>query len=93
MVVPDSIEKDCRIKIGKIVDIPKCPLCNNSPKTITHEFVECQKSHQLWRQLEVWLGMVQKYNIKISDSEKTVGTAFKNSIIDTVILLTKKTER
>ena len=34
--------------------------------------------------------MVLRDNIKISDSEKIIGTAYKNSIIDTVILLTKK---
>ena len=34
--------------------------------------------------------MVLRDNIKISDSEKIFGTAYKNSIIDTVILLTKK---
>ena len=34
--------------------------------------------------------MVLKYTIKISDSEKIFGSAYKNSMIDTVILLTKK---
>ena len=34
--------------------------------------------------------MVLRDNIKISDTEKIFGTAYKNSIIDTVILLTKK---
>ena len=34
--------------------------------------------------------MVLRYNIKILDSEKIFGTAYKNSIIDKVILLTKK---
>ena len=34
--------------------------------------------------------MVLNDNIKISDSEKIFGTAYKNSIIDAVILLTKK---
>ena len=34
--------------------------------------------------------MVPRDNIKISDSEKIFGTACRNSIIDTVILLTKK---
>ena len=34
--------------------------------------------------------MVLRDNIKISYSEKIIGTAYKNSIIDTVILLTKK---
>ena len=44
----------------------------------------------MWRQIEIWLGMVLRDNIKISDSEKIFGTAYKNSISDTVILLTKK---
>ena len=74
----------------KIVDSPECPLCKNIPETIEHAFLECQKIHILWRQIEVWLGMVLRDNIKISDSEKIFGTAYKNSIIDSVILLTKK---
>ena len=41
-------------------------------------------------EVEVWLGMVLRDIIKISDSEKIFGTLYKNSIIDTVILLTKK---
>ena len=74
----------------KIVDSPECPLCNNIPETIEHAYVECHKIHILWRQIKVWLGMVLRANNKISDSEKIVGTAYKNSISDTVILLTKK---
>ena len=42
------------------------------------------------RQVELWLSIVLKYKIKISYSEKIFGTAYKNSIIDTMILLTKK---
>ena len=34
--------------------------------------------------------MVLRDNIRISDSEKYFGTVYKNSIIDTVILLTNK---
>ena len=34
--------------------------------------------------------MVRKDKIKILDSERMFGTAFKNSSVDTVILLTKK---
>ena len=34
--------------------------------------------------------MVLKYKIKFSDLEKILGIAHKNSIIDTVILMTKK---
>ena len=41
-------------------------------------------------EVELWLSIVLKYKIKISDSEEIFGTAYKNSIIDTVILLTKK---
>ena len=44
----------------------------------------------MWRQIEVWLGMVLRDNIKISDSEKIFGTASNDSIIYRVILLTKK---
>ena len=69
---------------------PKCPLCNNTPATIGHAFLECQKIYKLWRQVEVWLGMVLRDDINISDSEKIFGTAYKNSIMDIVILLTKK---
>ena len=29
----------------KIVDSPECPLCNNTPETIEHAFLECQKIH------------------------------------------------
>ena len=54
----------------KIVDSPECPLCNNIPETIEHAFLECQKIHTLWRQIEIWSGMVLRDNIKISDSEK-----------------------
>ena len=28
----------------KIVDSPECPLCNNTPETIEHAFVRCQKN-------------------------------------------------
>ena len=73
-----------------IVDSPECPVCNYTPVTIEHAFFKCQKIHTLWRQVEVLLGMVLRDNIKISDSEKIFGTAYKNSIIDTVILLTNK---
>ena len=73
----------------KIVDNLECPLCNNTPETIEHAFLECQKIHTLWRQVELSLGMVLRDNIKISDSEKIFGTANRNSIIDIVILLTK----
>ena len=68
----------------------KRPLCNNIPETVEHAFLKCQKIHTLWRQVEVWLGMVLRDSIKIADSEKVFGTAYKNSIIDTVILLTKR---
>ena len=74
------------------MDSPKCSLCKNIPETIEHAFLECQKVHTLWRQVEVWLGMVLGDNIKISDSEKISRTAYKNSIIDTVILLTNIAE-
>ena len=67
----------------KIADSPECPLCNNIHEIIEHAFLECQKIHTLWRQIEVWLGMVPRDNIKIS--EKIFGTGYKNSIIDTVI--------
>ena len=72
----------------KIVDSPECPLCNNIPETIEHAFVECHKIHILWRHIEIWLGMILRDNINISDSERIFGTAYKNSIIDTVIVLT-----
>ena len=74
----------------KIVDSPECPLCNNTPETIEHAFLECQKTYTLWRRLEVWLEMVLRDDIKISDSEKIHGTAYENSTIVTVILLTKR---
>ena len=74
----------------KIVDSRECPLCNNTPETIEHAFLECQKIHTLSRQIEVWLGMVLRDNMKISDPERVFGTAYKNSILDTVILLTMK---
>ena len=74
----------------KIVDSPECPLCNNTPETIEHAFIEFQKTHTLRRQVELWLSMVLKYKIKISDSEEIFDTVYTNSIIDTVILLTKK---
>ena len=70
----------------KIVDSPECPPCNNTPETVEQAFLECQKIHTLWRQVEVCLGMLLRDNIKILDSEKIFGTAYKNSIIDTVIL-------
>ena len=37
--------------------------------------------------------MVLRDNINISDSEKIFGTAYKNSIMDIVILLTKKKKK
>ena len=74
----------------KIVDSPESPLCNNTPETIEHAFIEFQKTHTLRRQVELWLSMVLKYKIKISDSEEIFDTVYTNSIIDTVILLTKK---
>ena len=54
----------------EIVDSPESPLCNNIPETVKHTILECQKIHTLWRQVEVWLGMVLRNNIKFSDSEK-----------------------
>ena len=39
---------------------------------------------------DIWLSMILKDKIKLSYSEKIFGTAYKNSIIDTVILFTKK---
>ena len=72
------------------MDSPECPLCNITPETIEHAFLECRKIHTLWRQVEVWLGMALRYNIKILDSEKIFGAAYKNSIINIVISLTKK---
>ena len=53
----------------EIVDSPECPLCNNTPETIEHAFIECQETHTLWRQVKLWLSMVLKYKINISDSE------------------------
>ena len=38
----------------------------------------------------LWLGMVLKVENRISDSEKLFDIAYTNSIIGTVILLTKK---
>ena len=54
----------------KIVDSPEYPLYNNTPEAIEQAIIECQKTHTLWRQVEFWLGMVLKVNIRISDSEK-----------------------
>ena len=54
----------------KMMDSPECPLCKNIHETIEHAFLKCQKIHTLWRQIEVWLGMVLRDNITISDSEK-----------------------
>ena len=73
----------------KIVDSLECPLCNSIPETFGHAFIECQKKHKLWRLVELWLGtcMVLKDDIKISDSERILGTTYKNPIIYTVILL------
>ena len=50
----------------KSVDSAECPLCNNTPETIVHAFIECQKTHTLWRQvnLHVWLSMVLKLRLK-----------------------------
>ena len=73
----------------KIVDSPECPLCNAIPETIERAFVECHKIHILCRQIEVWLGMVLRDNIKIFRFRKIFGAAYKNSTIDTMILLTK----
>ena len=56
--------------MGTAVDSPEYLICNNIPETIEHAFLECQTIHTLWRQIEVWLGMVLRENIKISDSEK-----------------------
>ena len=50
----------------KIVVGPECPLCNYTPEAIEHAFLECQKIHTLWRQVEVWLGIV----LHVRDSEK-----------------------
>ena len=72
------------------MDSPENLICKYIPETIEHAFLECQKINTLWRQVKVWLGAVLKDNIKISDSEKIFGTAYKNLITDTVILLTKK---
>ena len=74
----------------KIVDSLECPLCNSIPETFGHAFIECQKKHKLWRLVELWLGMLLKDDIKISDSERILGTTYKNPIIYTVILLTIK---
>ena len=58
-----------------IVDSPKCPLCNNTPETIEHAFVKCQKTHTRSRQFMLWLSMVLKDKVNTSDSEKIFGTA------------------
>ena len=70
----------------KIVDNPGCPLCNNKPETMEHASIECQITHipVLWQQVEIWLGVVLKDQIKISYSKKIFGTPYKNYIIDTV---------
>ena len=52
------------------MDSPECPLCNNTPETIEHAFIEYQETHTLWRQVESWLSMVLKDKIKISDPKK-----------------------
>ena len=54
----------------KIVDGPECPLCNNIPETIEHAFLECQKIHTLWGQVEIWLGMVLRDNIRSVQIQK-----------------------
>ena len=72
------------------MDSTECPLRNNTPETIERVFHKCQKIHTLWRQVEVLLGMLLRDNIKISDSLKIFVSAYKNSIIDTENLLTKR---
>ena len=52
------------------MDSPECPN--------EHAFLECQKIQTLWRQVELWSGMVLRDNIKISDSEEIFGTAYTN---------------
>ena len=54
----------------KIVDSPECPLYNNIPETIEHAFLECQKIQTLWRQIEVWLGMVLEIILKFQIQKK-----------------------
>ena len=49
----------------------------------------CEKINTLGLQVEFWLDMVLKDKIKISDLEKILGIAHKNSIIDTVILMSR----
>ena len=48
----------------KIVDSPECQL--------SMHFLNVRKIHTLWRQIEVWLGVVLRDNIKILDSEKNI---------------------
>ena len=60
------------------------------PTTIEFAFLECHKIHSLWRQLEFWLDIILRDKSRISDSETKLVTAYKNSIIDTENLLTKK---
>ena len=76
----------------RIVDSPECPLCNSTPGAIEHAFLECQ---EIYMHCGGKLSCVVRYGttrdtIKSSDSEKIFGIAYKDCIIDTVILLTKK---
>ena len=74
----------------RIVDSPECHLCKNTRETIKHGIFWCQKIYTFWRQIEIWLGMVLKDKIKISDSEKIFGGAYKNSIFYTVFFNKEK---
>ena len=62
----------CRMKI---VDSPECPLCNNTPETIEHAFIECQKTQTKWHKFELWSIIVLRERFKISDSAKLLCTA------------------
>ena len=73
----------------KISDTEICEICHRERDTIKHAFLECNKSAELWSQVENWTKAKISTSIKFTDIDKIFGYQHKKKIVDKIVLNTK----
>ena len=76
-------------KIG-IKDTNLCTFCNNFPESISHLFIYCNYSANLWNDIKNWLQAKLNIDISLNDIEIIFNIFEENKIISVIICLVKQ---
>lgn len=75
-----------------MTDSPMCVLCDSSPETLMHLFVECQKSKILWQNLKTWIESTLNRNFEFTKEHILLGYNVANLDfvpINSILMITK----